>query len=804
MANIRKSFNFRDGLQVDTDNFIVNPVGNVGIGTTIANVYMLNVYGTNAIRGVGTSNLDKLNIGVGTATTMNATTSNMGNLTCDTITLSGQGTQINNIIGFATDGFNYITNIPDKNGTIPPIENPVAGLVTSISVGLGTTVLSDYTLLIGQDPSGTDTDGISFTGSDGSVTATGSISAGSYKLGDTDIITADETDTTVAATNLSGLLKVSDLTTGVEGSESIAGTLLPEIPNGKIPTNIDLSRGGTVTDSGITAATFTGNLTGNAGSASDLQSTATVTIASASAGTMTATTSLSSKIIGVGDADVSSQSIPVLLRVQNDGVDGEGTELEPPDHRNVEAEFTGTLGHTRLSFGQSSITGSGSSAGYIMWGKDGNSSVEIGNRHYGDFVFNNNVGNTYDANSGQTAGDFVWQWASSSNAIMTLSHDGRLGVGGNPHATESLQVTGSATIDNLTLTGSLTATNASITLDTVTADVTGDLTGNVTSSGISTFSDYVKIKSLNITNSTNNNTSPFYDSNAESNAIGFANTEASSFLSNTGIGTEELHGNKLALEGSLAIYDENPTIAIGSTSIVNLADNSDSGNVQMHNTDVVILGGSINLLPGNFTDTSEEVTFDARYTTVTIPNDPNDPNDDEVYGALNNISSSDMAKLKVGMYIIADGPSVADGGTYNNTVKLNTRITEIIDESSVQLSQQFADPANTLETMTFIGNMPSGTIGIGTTASTSIADFSGFTPGHTVGGLKLPVVTDAQRKTIAAEVGVVIYIIDGSSPGVYICTNVNTGNGEITWTPLTLGTDLPPNTIDSDAGYYGQ
>ena len=800
MANIRKSFNFRDGLQVDTDNFIVNPLGNVGIGTTIANEYMLNVYGINAIRGVGISTLNKLYIGVGTATTMNATTSDMGNLTCDTITLSGQGTQIDNIIGFATDGFNYITNIPNKNGVLPPIENPVAGLVTSISVGLGDTVLSDYTLLIGQDPSGTGTNGISFTGSDGSVTATGSISAGSYKLGDTDIITADGTNTTISATNLSGSLKVSDLTTGAEGSESIAGTLLPEIPNDKIPTNIDLTRDGSVTDSGITAATFTGNLTGNADSASDLQSTANVTIASASAGTMTATTSLSSKIIGVGDADVSSQSIPVLLRVQNDGVDGEGTELEPPAHRNVEAEFTGTLGHTRLSFGQSSITGSGSSAGYIMWGRDGNSSVEIGNKHYGDFVFNNNVGNTYDANSDQTAGDFVWQWA-SSDAIMTLSHDGRLGVGGNPHATESLQVTGSATIDDLTLTGSLTATDATLTFDTVDADVTGDLAGNVTSSGISTFSDYVKIKSLNITNSTNNNTSPFYDSNAESNAIGFANTEASSFLSNTGIGTQELHGNKLALEGSLAIYDENPTIAIGSTSIANLADNSNSGNVQMHNTDVVILGGSINLLPSNFTDTSGEVTFSATYTTVTVPGDPDDPDDtDEDYGVLEGISSTDMAKLKVGMYIIMNDE------TYSTTVKLNTRITEILDESSVQLSQEFAN-IDSAESLIFKGNMPSGTIGIGTTASTAIADFSGFTPGHSVGGLKLPVVTDEQRKTIAAEVGVIIYIraVDPGDPeGLFICTGVDASTGQITWTPLTLGTPTLTNTVNQDLGYYGQ
>ena len=35
MANYTKSFNFRNGVQVDDSNFIVNSVGLVGIGTTI-------------------------------------------------------------------------------------------------------------------------------------------------------------------------------------------------------------------------------------------------------------------------------------------------------------------------------------------------------------------------------------------------------------------------------------------------------------------------------------------------------------------------------------------------------------------------------------------------------------------------------------------------------------------------------------------------------------------------------------------------------------------------------------------------
>ncbi len=35
MANITKAFNFRNGVQVDDDNLIVNQTGLVGIGTTI-------------------------------------------------------------------------------------------------------------------------------------------------------------------------------------------------------------------------------------------------------------------------------------------------------------------------------------------------------------------------------------------------------------------------------------------------------------------------------------------------------------------------------------------------------------------------------------------------------------------------------------------------------------------------------------------------------------------------------------------------------------------------------------------------
>ena len=81
MANIRKSFNFRNGVQVDDDNFIVNPNGLVGIGTSIPREF-LDVHGTAKITGlVTTTNLAVTGVStfysdvkVGSGITLNAST----------------------------------------------------------------------------------------------------------------------------------------------------------------------------------------------------------------------------------------------------------------------------------------------------------------------------------------------------------------------------------------------------------------------------------------------------------------------------------------------------------------------------------------------------------------------------------------------------------------------------------------------------------------------------------------------------------------------------------------------------------
>ena len=73
MANIRKTFNFRNGVQVDEDNFIVDSLGKVGIGTTVPTEF-IDCRGNAKVVGILTSqSLETRNVNVAGVTTFSGT-----------------------------------------------------------------------------------------------------------------------------------------------------------------------------------------------------------------------------------------------------------------------------------------------------------------------------------------------------------------------------------------------------------------------------------------------------------------------------------------------------------------------------------------------------------------------------------------------------------------------------------------------------------------------------------------------------------------------------------------------------------
>jgi len=128
MANYRKSFNFRNGVQVDNDNFIVNANGLVGIGTSIPSEF-LDVRGTAKISGVVTTtdlwvSEDVYVSGVSTVKALTATS------------YRGDGSALSGVVAIAKTGW--------------VVEND-AGISTTANVGVGTTNPLTY-LQVGNNP----------------------------------------------------------------------------------------------------------------------------------------------------------------------------------------------------------------------------------------------------------------------------------------------------------------------------------------------------------------------------------------------------------------------------------------------------------------------------------------------------------------------------------------------------------------------------------------------------------------------------------------------------------------------------
>ncbi len=243
MANYRKSFNFRNGVQVDNDNFIVNANGLVGIGTSIPTEF-LDVRGTAKVSGiVSTADLfvteDVFVSGASTVTVLDATSLNAtGIVTAQQFI--GDGSLLSGVVAIAVTGWTITTT----------------GISTLINVGLGTT--NPATLLqVGDDPTSA-TYGVGID-STGQGNFTGIVTASSFQS--TGIITGSNL---FASNNVTATTFIGDLTGEVNAAKfdtNSTGIVVSGIAT--FTDDAQITAGG-LTVTGVTTSTsFDGNITGN-------------------------------------------------------------------------------------------------------------------------------------------------------------------------------------------------------------------------------------------------------------------------------------------------------------------------------------------------------------------------------------------------------------------------------------------------------------------------------------------------------------------------------------------------------------
>ena len=202
MANIKKSFNFRNGVQVDDDNLKVSATGLVGIGTTVP-TEALDVRGNLVVSGV--SSAVTVQAGVLTVTTLNPTEIIGAGVSIK----SGIVTASSGIITYFGDGINLL-NLPTSQWV-----DTIVGLgVSSIynaggNVGIATTAAL-FTLQIGNDVNSSGQKGVGIS-SFGDVKASGIITASTFSGNVAGNVTGNITGNVTGNLNSLGVSTAADL-----------------------------------------------------------------------------------------------------------------------------------------------------------------------------------------------------------------------------------------------------------------------------------------------------------------------------------------------------------------------------------------------------------------------------------------------------------------------------------------------------------------------------------------------------------------------------------------------------------------
>jgi hypothetical protein len=205
MANYNKSFNFRNGVQVDDDNFIVNANGLVGIGTSVPREF-LDVYGTAKVTGLVTTT----NLYVSGVTTVS-------NLKVGNVSISsGIVTASTGIVTYYGNGGNLI-NLPTSQWVDVDSGFGYTSIYAAGNVGIATTY-PNYTFQVGGNP--VTSNGVGFN-STGNVYISGIVTARTASVTNLTSTASTTTSLTVSGT---GAIATLNAVTGVV--TTITGTTL--------------------------------------------------------------------------------------------------------------------------------------------------------------------------------------------------------------------------------------------------------------------------------------------------------------------------------------------------------------------------------------------------------------------------------------------------------------------------------------------------------------------------------------------------------------------------------------------------
>tara|TARA_B100001094_G_scaffold317800_1_gene360624 strand:+ start:465 stop:2654 length:2190 start_codon:yes stop_codon:yes gene_type:complete len=242
MANIKKSFNFRSGVQVDDDNLVVNQLGAVGIGTTVP-TELLEVYGGN-IKTSGS--VTGINANFTSITATNLTVEN----TSMTGSVSGSGVNIGSPVGIITaesvsglvtyygDG-QYLQNIPTSQWVDKDAGLGFISIYSAGNVGVSTDDPRYDFQVGGNNNVNAFEKGVGIN-SEGGIVATGVVTATTFKgsvIGDITSVQSNITQVESTNINTSGIVTTSNLhVTGIVTTSSIDGVSVISYPHGATTT----------------------------------------------------------------------------------------------------------------------------------------------------------------------------------------------------------------------------------------------------------------------------------------------------------------------------------------------------------------------------------------------------------------------------------------------------------------------------------------------------------------------------------------------------------------------------------------